>query len=97
MAYTPVLKKEALDVQPLGKIVVRMLKLSERLAMRDGDADPNTFAPRLLAISVTKPGGEPLLDVEGWDIFGSEHQAATNQILDVAMRLSGMGDEPKNG
>lgn len=98
MTYTPVLRKEVVDVAPLGEVVVRMLKLSERLALGTGAGSHDTFAPRLLAAAVTTKEGEPLFDVEQWDIFGAEQTEAMNKLLDVALRLSGMdGDAPKNG
>ncbi len=99
MAYSPVLRKEVVDAPPLGEVVVRMIKLSERIALRDAKViAENTFVPRLLALAVSGKDGEPIFDIEGWDIFAVDHQDSANRIFDVAVRLSGMdGEAAKNG
>lgn len=98
-APLPVLRKETVDVHSLGEVVVRMLKLSERLALgREVTAasaashSDDLFIPRLLAMAVAYQSGEPLFTVEEWDIFAAENQADAGVLADVAMRLGGFGE-----
>lgn len=99
MSYTPTLRKEVVAAEPLGEVVVRMLKLSERLALSDADAKANTYVPRLLAIAVATKEGAPVFDAEGWDIFAADHPAMAGTLVDAALRLSGLGGDAaaKNG
>lgn len=103
-AAPPVLRKEVVETAALGELVVRMLKLSERLALRRKtasevaatDAD-DVFCARLLAVSVLDKEGKPLYSEEQWDIFAAENTADANKLLEAAMRLGGFdGAEAKN-
>jgi hypothetical protein len=104
----PILRSERHEMPGVGPVLVRMLKLSERLALNRplegadaaaaGSADSrDIFAARLLATSVRTLEGEPLYSMEQWDIFGATQTEAFYGVLEVAMRLSGMdGDHSKN-
>ncbi len=103
----PVLRSERHEMPGVGPVLVRMLKLSERLALSRplDSADPATaatdsrdiFAARLLAVSVRTLDSEPLYSMEQWDIFGATQMEAFYGVLEVAMRLSGMdGEQSKN-
>lgn len=101
----PTLRSERHDLPGTGPVIVRMLKLSERLALSRPMADApegvdtrDIFASRLLAASVRTTEGEPLYTQEQWDIFGATQMDAFYTVLEVAMRLSGMdGEIQKNG
>jgi hypothetical protein len=100
----PILRKEVVATTALGEVVVCALRLSQRLALgratsaEDAQAAADLFCARLLAASVTDKTGKPLFSEEQWDIFGAEHTADTNALVDVAMRLGGFaGDASKNG
>lgn len=92
---TPVLLKEVVATRQLGEVVVRGLRLSQRLglnrAFREGDERQaaDQFAARLLAASVVTKDGQPLFNEDEWDIFGAQHTDDTNALIDVAMRLGG--------
>jgi hypothetical protein len=99
----PTLRKEVVNTEALGEVVVCALKLSQRLALSRATGDGNSqaaadlFCARLLAATVTDKAGKALYTEEQWDIFGAEHTPDTNALVDVAMRLGGFARaETKN-
>lgn len=93
----PTLPKEAVDIAALGgEVVVRGLKLSERLALwgsaREGEARYAQIAD-LLAVAVEDAEGKPLLTADEWDALGGTHMEQVLAVFDVARRLSGLDIE----
>ena len=97
----PVLRKEAVPCVPLGgDVVLRMLTLSERLALherlRDAPAAEGRYAQMaaLLAVAaIDAETGGPLMSAQEWDLFAAEHTDAAMVLLDAAKRLSGFDGE----
>lgn len=94
----PVLRKEVVEVPSLGEVVVRMLRLSERLSLgravtevREGVRSEDFFIPRLLAATVADQAGKPVYTVDEWDIFAAEHPDDASLLSDAALRLGGFG------
>lgn len=107
-AAPPALRKETITVDGFASdLVVRALKLSERLSLgravtQAAEADQaksdDRFTARLLALAVSYTDGSPVFTEDEWDIYGADHMAQTNQLVDVAMRLGGFGEAAaKNG
>ena len=97
----PVLRKEAVACPPLGgDVVLRMLTLSERLALHEAlrEAAPGRgryaqMAALLAVAAIDAESGEPLLSAEEWDVFAAEHTEAAMALLEAAKRLSGYDAE----
>lgn len=95
----PVLRKEAVPCPALGgDVVVRMLRLSERMALLDrlrADAGARyAQMAELLAVSVIDAEtGAALMSAEEWDLWAAEHWDEAVAILEVAKSLSGFDAE----
>jgi hypothetical protein len=97
----PVLPKEAVPVASLGgEVIVRGLKLSERLALfadlnRDGAGPAEAFVhvPAVLATTVLASDGLPVFTAEEWETHGIAHADEVFALFQVAQRLSGMDPE----
>lgn len=97
----PVLRKQAVACPALGgDVVVRMLKLSERLALHEQLRDAPDALGRyaqmaaLLAVAVIDAeSGEPLMTTEEWDLFAAEHTEDAMGLLEAAKKLSGFDAE----
>jgi hypothetical protein len=98
------LAKEVVATQALGEVVVRGLRLSQRLALNrafredEAAAAADLFTARLLAVAVVTKDGKAVYGEDEWDIFGAQHPADTNALVTTALRLSGFDrEEAKNG
>lgn len=96
----PVLRKQAVACPALGgDVVVRMLKLSERLALMErmrtgGEAGRYAQMAELLAVSVIDAeSGAPLMSADEWDLFAAEHWQDALALMDAAKTLSGFDAE----
>lgn len=96
----PVLRKQAVPCEAMGgDVVVRMLKLSERLALMErlragGEAGRYAQMAELLAVSVIDPeSGAPLMSADEWDLFAAEHWQDALALMDTAKALSGFDGE----
>ena len=84
----PVLPSETVAVDALGgDVVVRGLKLSDRLAKS------YAHLAKLLAASVVGDDGLPLLNESEWDAFGGVNFTEALALFSVASRLSGLDAE----
>ena len=74
---SPSLPKETAEVASLGgEVVVRGLKLSERLSMSMvvvSREERFRMVPCLLALTVLDAAGEPIFTEDQWEQFGSQH------------------------
>lgn len=93
----PALPSETVAVAALGgEVIVRGLRLSERLAIfADLREDGKSYAhlARLLAPSVVGDDGQALLTEDEWETFGGQHFAEALELFAVARRLSGLDAE----
>lgn len=94
----PVLRKEAVPCPGLGgDVVVRMLTLSERLALMDrtrGEARRYGQLADLLAVAaIDAETGEPLMSAEEWDLMAADHWQDALALMEAARRLSGLEAE----
>jgi hypothetical protein len=101
----PVLPKETVEVPSLGgEVVVRGLRLVERLALQSEMAkagDPSAIGvdeimrrvPALLAMAVIDADGAAIFTAAEWEDFGATHQDDAVRLFNVAMRLAGYGSE----
>ena len=97
----PVLPKEAVSVASLGgEVIVRGLKLSERLALfanlgEEGAAPEQAFVhvPRVLARVVILADGEPVFTEEQWEIHGASYPDDVFALFKVAQKLSGLDSD----
>lgn len=97
----PVLRKQAVPCPGLGgDVVVRMLTLSERLALHEGLREAGEGRGRyvqmaaLLAVAaVDAETGEPLMGTAEWDLFAAQHTDDAMAVLEAAKRLSGFDGE----
>lgn len=100
----PVLPKQAVPVASLGgEVIVRGLKLSERLALfanlgEAGAAPEQAFVhvPRVLARVVVLADGAPVFSEEEWEVHGATWPEEVFELFRVAQKLSGLdGDDAK--
>lgn len=97
----PVLRKQAVACPALGgDVVLRMLTLSERLALHEHLREANDARGRyaqmaeLLAVAaIDADSGLPLFSAAEWDLFAAEHTGDAMALLEVARRLSGFDAE----
>ena len=93
----PALRKETVTVEPLGgDVVVRELTLTERLALRDDEADSNGGTKRMLQLvsfAVVDADGASLFTPAEWNAFGAQNGAIVNDLFGKAMTLSGFDGE----
>ena len=92
----PALPRETVPVPALGgDVVVRGLRLSERLALSMSVTQAERFrmVPALLALTVIDVAGEPVFSEDQWEAFGALHLVDTMALFDVAKRLSGMDED----
>ena len=92
----PTLPRETVPVPALGgDVVVRGLRLSERLAMSMNVTQAERFrmVPVLLALCVVDAAGDPVVSEDQWEDFGAVHLDAAMTLFDVAKRLSGMDED----
>ncbi len=93
----PVLRKEAVPVASLGgEVVVRALKLSERLHMFSAAGDDGrhyTHIADLLAVAVVDADGLPIWTADEWDTWASAHVEESVALFEVAKKLSGLDAE----
>lgn len=95
----PELPRETVAVPALGgDVIVRGLRLSERLALFAGlrtDADGRSYdhIAKLLAATVVDDDGAPLLTEAEWEAFGGRHFEAVLALFGVARRLAGLDAE----
>lgn len=103
--FAPTLRRETVPVPSLnGDVIVRGLKLSERLRLRGlaqdaaGSANPDRFVSELLAVAVVDADGNPFWSADEWDIWGSGQVADYGVLVDKALQLGGFdGAAAKNG
>ena len=87
----PVLQQETVEVPELGgEVVVRGLRLSERLSITAAGDDFERFGnvSRVLAWCVLDAEGEPLMSREEWEAFGASHVDSCIRLFGIARRLS---------
>lgn len=96
-----VLRKEVVPTDTWGEVVVRALRLSERLAVGDvPEVDGETvdarsrrigrvFSSRLLAAAVTDKAGAALYAADEWDIWLGTHAGELAPVIDKALMLGG--------
>ena len=93
----PVLPSETVAVDALGgDVVVRGLKLSDRLAIFSSireDGKSYAHLAKLLAASVVGDDGLQLLNESEWDAFGGVNFTEALALFNVASRLSGLDAE----
>ena len=93
----PALPSETVAVAALGgDVIVRGLKLSDRLAIfADLREDGKSYAhlARLLAASVVGDDGKALLTADEWEAFGGANFTEALALFGVARRLSGLDAE----
>lgn len=92
----PTLPRETVPVPSLGgDVVVRGLRLSERLAMSINVTQAERFrmVPALLALCVIDAADEPVFSEDQWEAFGAEHLDDAMALFNVAKRLSGMDED----
>jgi len=91
----PPLPKRTVQVDALGgEVIVRSLRLADRLALSVGDeAVGPAFLARLLAATVVLQDGEPLWGVAQWEDFGGAHLPETLRVAEVALELNGFKAE----
>lgn len=93
----PVLPSETVAVDALGgDVVVRGLKLSDRLAIFSSireDGKSYAHLAKLLAASVVGDDGLQLLTESEWDAFGGVNFTEALALFNVASRLSGLDAE----
>lgn len=93
----PALPSETVSVAPLGgEVIVRGLRLGERLAMfadLRGAGRNYAHLAKLLSMAVVGDDGQPLLSESEWEIFGGRHFSETLALFGVAQRLSGLDAE----
>lgn len=93
----PVLPSKTVAVAGLGgEVIVRGLRLSERLSLfadiRAGNGGYENMA-RLLAMTVVGDDGKPLLTQEEWEAHGCLNQGEVIDLFREARALSGLDDE----
>lgn len=91
----PTLPRETVPVPSLGgDVVVRGLRLSERLTMSMSVTQSERFrmVPTLLALTVVDVANEPVFSEDQWEDFGALHLDDAMALFDVAKRLSGMDE-----
>lgn len=91
----PTLPRRTVDVPSLGgAVVVRGLKLSQRLAMAVGvDAEDRfRMVPAMLAVTVVDAADEPIFTESQWEEFGAAHLGDAMTLFDAARALSGMDE-----
>lgn len=92
-----VLRSEAVHVEPLGgDVLVRELTLTQRMALKEGLAQPGDDSKRMLQmlhLSVVDADGVPVFTAEQWDAFGARHQAAFNELFLKSVSVSGFDGE----
>lgn len=96
-----VLRKEVVPTKTWGDVVVRALRLSERLAVGDvpeieGEAAEarsrrigRLFSARLLAEAVADKHGAALYSADEWDIWLGTHAPELAPVIDKALQLGG--------
>lgn len=93
----PILPMEAISVAELGgEVIVRGLRLSERLELGTRHDIEEGYARqmlRILAACVIDADHEPIFTVDEWEAFGAKHPKPTVELWDVASRLSGLNAE----
>lgn len=93
----PALPSETVAVAALGgDVIVRGLRLGERLAMFAGlreDGKNYAHLAKLLALSVVGDDGQPLMTEPEWETFGGLHFSETLALFGVAQRLTGLNAE----
>jgi hypothetical protein len=89
------LPREFVEVPELGgEVVVRGLRLSERLELATAEGGHHLGAlVRLLHWCVIDEDGEPLMTVAEWEDWGGACSDAAVRLLEVAQRLSGLRGE----
>jgi hypothetical protein len=97
----PALRSEAVELEPLGgSVIVRGLKLSERLRLRNSAGEGGSaerFTAELLAVAVVDGDRRPLWTAEQWDVWGSEHPKHYGALVEKALSLGGFdGAAAKN-
>lgn len=103
-APNPTLPKQTVQVDALGgEVIVRALRLRERLHMQqrvraraasvDAGQMIEEMVPDLLALAVVNDVGAPIYTAEQWDEFGASHQDTVLELFNTAMRLSGYDSE----
>lgn len=91
----PTLPRETVSVPSLGgDVVVRGLRLSERLAMSMNVTQSERFrmVPVLLELTVIDADDAPVFSADQWEDFGALHLDDAMALFDVAKRLSGMDE-----
>lgn len=92
-----VVPRETVEVPELGgEVIVRGLRLSERLELAASASAARQFSglAQLLAWCVVDEDGQPLMSVAEWEDWGGQCADAAVRLLEVAHRLSGLYSEP---
>lgn len=83
-----------------GEVVVRPLRLSQRLELSARDAQANGDARHqydhvsaLLAYSVVDRNGEPIYSAEEWEVFGAQYLASVLKLWQEVYAVSGLNQD----
>jgi hypothetical protein len=93
---------EDMEAPGIGGVRVRALTLSQRMRFRSrvgelrrkgGDAATFDAMPELLEVSVVDVASRPVYSAARWDVWGSKHEDAAQDLFNAAMRISGLSSE----
>jgi hypothetical protein len=86
----------------IGGVRIRALTLSQRLRFRSrvgelrkkgGNSATFDAMPELLEVSVVDVAGRPVYSAQRWDIYGSKHEDAAQDLFNAAMRVSELNND----
>jgi hypothetical protein len=93
---------EDTEAPGIGGVRVRALTLSQRMRFRSrvgelrrkgGDSATFDAMPDLLEMSVVDVAGRPVYSAQRWDVYGSKHEDAAQDLFNAAMRISGLNSD----
>lgn len=87
-------RTETVSVDSLGDVVVRGMRLSDKLRLSQWDEAQDGPKSRqfcaVLAATVRAPDGSAIFTNDEWDGWGGENIEDAVRLFDVAQRLSGL-------
>lgn len=90
----PALPMEAVEVPELGgEVIVRGLRLSERLDLAVDSEEGYRRITRMLSIVVVDTDQVPIFSQDEWEVFGAKNAEAVMRLWVVSKRLSGLDVE----